>query len=323
MDHFSSILIQYFKKKELIVLWWFIPALVATVAWGTADLFYKKGADPDDKYSYLKTVILVGFIMGLHAIYILLANDIQYDPTYLIKYLPVSFFYILSMAIGYAGLRFLELSVSSPVQNSSGAIAGLMTFIFLGQTMTGIQFGAVFLITMGVILLGVFEHQLAEQERIEKKEVIDRKYKYGALALIFPLLYAFLDSLGTFADAWFFDAYAAFDDGTLEMQANLSYEFTWLLVAIIVFVYVVIIKKQSFRAKDQISRGLAASFETLGQFFYVYAISSNAVIVAPMMSAYSVVSVILSRIFLKEKLTRNQYLAITAILIGIIILSFE
>lgn len=304
-------------------MWWFIPALVATVAWGTADLFYKKGADPDDKYSYLKIVILVGFIMGLHAIYILLVNDIQYDPTYLIKYLPVSFFYILSMAIGYAGLRFLELSVSSPVQNSSGAIAGLMTFIFLGQTMTGIQFGAVFLITIGVILLGVFEHQLAEQERIEKKEVIDRKYKYGALALIFPLLYAFLDSLGTFADAWFFDAYATFDDGTLEMQANLSYEFTWLLVAIIVFVYVVIIKKQSFRAKDQISRGLAASFETLGQFFYVYAISSNAVIVAPMMSAYSVVSVILSRIFLKEKLTRNQYLAITAILIGIIILSFE
>ncbi|WP_373815981.1 EamA family transporter, partial [Jeotgalibaca porci] len=74
---------------------------------------------------------------------------------------------------------------------------------------------------------------------------------------------------------------------------------------------------------EQKNRGLAAIFETLGQFFYVYAISSNAVVVAPMISAYSVVSVILSRIFLKEKLTSKQYLAVTGIIIGIIILSIE
>lgn len=304
-------------------MWWFIPAIVATVAWGTADLFYKKGADPADKYSYLKTVIMVGLIMGLHAVYVLVVEGIQYDPSYLIKYLPVSFFYIVSMSVGYAGLRFLELSVSSPVQNSSGAIAGLLTFIFLGQRMTSIQLWAIVLITVGVVLLGVFEHQLAEKERLENKEVIDRKYKYGALALLFPLLYALLDSLGTFADAWFFDYYVSVDEANLEMQANLSYEFTWLLVAAVAFIYVVVIKKQSFKLMEQKNRGLAAIFETLGQFFYVYAISSNAVVVAPMISAYSVVSVILSRIFLKEKLTSKQYLAVTGIIIGIIILSIE
>ncbi len=304
-------------------MWWFIPALVATFAWGTADLFYKKGADPTDRYSYLKTVILVGAVMGLHALYVLVVDGVQYDPSYMIKYLPISFFYIVSMSVGYAGLRFLELSVSSPVQNSSGAIAGLFTFLFLGQTMGQAQLFAIILITIGVILLGVFEQQLAERERLEKKEMVDRKYKYGALALLFPLLYAVLDSIGTFADAYFFDYYAHLDDGTLEMQANLSYEFTWLLVAIAAFIYVVMIKKQSFRPKDQVNRGLAALFETLGQFFYVYAISSNAVVVAPMISAYSVVSVILSRIFLKEKLTRNQYLAIVAITVGIVILSIE
>lgn len=304
-------------------MWWFIPAIVATVAWGTADLFYKKGADPVDKYSYLKTVIMVGLIMGLHAIYVLVVEGIQYDLSYLIKYLPVSFFYIVSMSVGYAGLRFLELSVSSPVQNSSGAIAGLLTFVFLGQRMTSIQLWAIVLITVGVVLLGVFEHQLAEKERLENKEVIDRKYKYGALALLFPLLYALLDSLGTFADAWFFDYYVSVDEANLEMQANLSYEFTWLLVAAVAFIYVVVIKKQSFKLMEQKNRGLAAIFETLGQFFYVYAISSNAVVVAPMISAYSVVSVILSRIFLKEKLTSKQYLAVTGIIIGIIILSIE
>lgn len=296
---------------------WFLFAIVSVLAWGTADLFYKKGSDPKDKYSYMKIVIMVGAVMGIHAMYVLLTSGVVYEPRNMITYLPVSALYILSMAVGYAGLRFLELSISSPVQNSSGAISGLLTFIFLGQSMTGIQFFAVGLITVGVILLSVFEQRFAEAERKENKEMVDRKYKYGAIALLFPLGYALIDSLGTFADAW------VFDRGMDEMQANISYELTWLIVAVLAWVYLVWIKKETFALRDQKDRGLAAIFETLGQFFYVFAISANAVIVAPLISSYSMVSVILSRIFLKEKLTAKQYAVIAMIMVGIFILGFE
>lgn len=296
---------------------WFLFAIVSVLAWGTADLFYKKGSDPKDKYSYLKIVIMVGAVMGIHAMYVLLTSGVVYEPRNMITYLPVSALYILSMAVGYAGLRFLELSISSPVQNSSGAISGLLTFIFLGQSMTGIQFFAVGLITVGVILLSVFEQRFAEAERKENKEMVDRKYKYGAIALLFPLGYALIDSLGTFADAW------VFDRGMDEMQANISYELTWLIVAVLAWVFLVWIKKETFALRDQKDRGLAAIFETLGQFFYVFAISANAVIVAPLISSYSMVSVILSRIFLKEKLTAKQYAVIAMIMVGIFILGFE
>ena len=255
--------------------------------------------------------------MGIHAMYVLLTSGVVYEPRNMITYLPVSALYILSMAVGYAGLRFLELSISSPVQNSSGAISGLLTFIFLGQSMTGIQFFAVGLITVGVILLSVFEQRFAEAERKENKEMVDRKYKYGAIALLFPLGYALIDSLGTFADAW------VFDRGMDEMQANISYELTWLIVAVLAWVDLVWIKKETFALRDQKDRGLAAIFETLGQFFYVFAISANAVIVAPLISSYSMVSVILSRIFLKEKLTAKQYAVIAMIMVGIFILGFE
>ena len=296
---------------------WFLFAIVSVLAWGTADLFYKKGSDPKDRYSYLKIVIMVGAVMGIHAVYVMLTSGVVYDPSNMITYLPVSALYILSMAVGYAGLRFLELSISSPVQNSSGAVSGLLTFIFLGQSMTGLQFFAVGLITVGVILLSVFEQRFAEAERKENKEMVDRKYKYGAIALLFPLGYALIDSLGTFADAW------VFDRGMDEMQANISYELTWLIVAIVTWIYLVWIKKETFALRDQKDRGLAAIFETLGQFFYVFAISANAVIVAPLISSYSMVSVILSRIFLKEKLTAKQYAVIAMIMVGIFILGFE
>ena len=55
--------------------------------------------------------------------------------------------YILSMIFGYAGLRYIELSVSSPICNSSGAITALLCFLFLGQRMTGLQLGACLLYT--------------------------------------------------------------------------------------------------------------------------------------------------------------------------------
>ena len=50
--------------------------------------------------------------------------------------------------------------------------------------------------------------------------------------------------------------------------------------------------------------------------------TGNAVISAPLIASYSIVSVILSRIFLKEKLNKQQYLVITIVMIGIAILGF-
>ena len=63
--------------------------------------------------------------------------------------------------------------------------------------------------------------------------------------------------------------------------------------------------------------------ETAGQFVYVYAMSSNAIVAAPMISSYSIFSILWSRIFLKEKPTRSQYAMIVLVMIGIAILGME
>ena len=61
----------------------------------------------------------------------------------------------------------------------------------------------------------------------------------------------------------------------------------------------------------------AAVFETAGQFAYVYAMSGNGVVAAPIVASYSIVAVLLSRIFLKEKLTKKQYAAVVIVMAGI------
>ncbi|MGM9979173.1 MAG: EamA family transporter, partial [Clostridium sp.] len=93
-------------------------------------------------------------------------------------------------------------------------------------------------------------------------------------------------------------------------------------VAIVCFIYIRFVRKERFNILKEPVRATAAILETAGQFFYVFAMTGNAVISAPLIASYSIVSVILSRIFLKEKLNKQQYLVITIVMIGIAILGF-
>ena len=221
---------------------WFLFAILTTLSWGAADLFYKKGSNAKDKYSHLKVSIMVGLVMGIHALCYMFVKGIHFDPFDMVKYLPVSILYILSMIIGYFGLRYLELSISSPVQNSSGAITAILLLIFFPQPIGLINVIGIVLITGGVIGLGVLEKRAQTQALQSDKVNIDPKYQLSILAITFPILYAIIDALGTFADGIYLDELALIS----EDAALLAYEFTWFIVAIICYIYIRIIKKENF-----------------------------------------------------------------------------
>ena len=99
------------------------------------------------------------------------------------------------------------------------------------------------------------------------------------------------------------------------------YNFRGVLVCgIFAYIYVVMFKKSRVSLFDEKDRALAAIFETAGQYFYVFALDNNSVIVAPMIGCYSIVSVLLGRLLLKEKLTLQQYIYIGLVLVGIYVL---
>ena len=300
---------------------WLIFTLLTTLLWGAADLFYKIGArHGEEKYSHLLTGITVGLVMGAQAIFTLLFTDVGYNPINILIYLPVSLFYIISMVVGYLGLKYLEVSISSPVQNSSGAVVCILCLIFLGERLDLLSGAAVVIITAGIVLLGWFE-------RVKPSEVApeDKKYSKSAFALIFPLIYCVLDAMGTFFDAFYLDdiettPLVGVTEENFENVANISYELTFLFAAVVLLIYILVIKKEKIEVPKQGSKLIAAVFETAGQYFYVYAMSGNAVVAAPTIAAYCVVSALLGGIFLKEKLKPLQYAAISAVIVGIILL---
>ena len=80
------------------------------------------------------------------------------------------------------------------------------------------------------------------------------------------------------------------------------------------------VKKVQFNVFKERDKACVAILETTGQLFYVYTMSAYAIIAAPLIASYSIFSVILSRIFLKEKLTPKHYFVIAVVMMGIIIL---
>ena len=301
---------------------WLFFSIATAVLWGTAELFYKKGAQPNEKYSHLKICVWVGIVMGAHAIFTLLTQDINYDPINIIRYLPVSLFYIISMAFSYFGMRYLEESISDPIENTAGVICTLLFVIFMKETIAPLTWVAIGVITVGVLGVSFLENK----GDTPRKKILGKKL--AIVAFCMPFVYALLDAFGTFLD----DAFFLVDDvtktplvnvteETMEAVANTSYELTFALFALGLFIFMKA-KKVKFgpvpQHKDKI---LAAVFETAGQFTYVYALGGVDAVAAPILSSVCVVSLPLSRIFLKEKLSWKTYAFIAVVIIGILLLA--
>jgi len=295
---------------------WFWLSVLALICWSGSDLFSKLGCrDGDDRVSHLKMVAAVGVVMGIHAAVEVFFQGVEISMGVILTYLPVSLLYILSMAIGYFGLRYIELSVSSPICNSSGALVAILTIVTAGiGSINGWQLGATALVCAGVIGLGIVEMREDDEARAARQSISNYKYAKSLVAILIPVAYCVLDAAGTFADSLVLETLD-------EDSANVAYELTFLAAGIVCLV-VLLAKKERFLPKREAPKYIGAVFETAGQLAYIYALadSEHVAMSAPIISAYCLASVVWSRIFLKEKLSWKHYLMIGIAVVGIVVL---
>lgn len=311
-------------------LWIFL--IVSTLAWGIAEIFYKKGNLQKEKYSHLKSAVYVGIFMGIYATVILFTQgvDLKAFPKNFVLYLPVAACYILSMVLSYFGVRFIEESISDPIENTSCAIVPILCAIFLKETLELPVIIGIIIVVIGLVSVSIFD----------KKGTNDRKAKLGKklaiIAIAMPFCYMLLDAVGTFLDIYYTESVETtilinVTEENIEHTANCAYEFAFLLFAIAIAIFLKIKGENIFIPKkdedqeikkSKIFKALAALFETIGQATYLFALSEGTGIAAVIMGAGTViVSFVLSRIFLKEKLSLMQYVFIGVIFSGIIVLS--
>ena len=295
---------------------WFWFSIIALLCWSGSDFFSKIGCrDASDKYSQYKMVTAVGVVMGIHAAIEIFVGGVEISWQVIWTYLPVSLLYIGSMTLGYVGLRYIELSISSPICNASGALVAIIAIVSgTAGKMAIAQYIAIFLACAGVIGLGFVEANEDDELRAARQEASNYKYAKSWLALALPIAYCILDAAGTFADDLVLETLN-------EDSANVAYELTFLVAGIVSFIYTVIIKKQKLLPKAEGPKYIGAAFETAGQLAYIYALASGeAALAAPIIASYCMASVLWSRLFLKEKLSWKHYACILVTFAGILIM---
>ena len=317
------------------MLWFFL--IFSTACWGIAEIFYKKGNTAEEEGAHLKTTVFVGIFFGIYSLVILFTQDVDLSalPANMLRYFPVAACYLVSMMCSYYGVRYIEESISDPIENTSCAFVPILCAIIMHDELSTWMIVAIVLVVIGILGAGFFD----------KEGKANRTKNYGkklaVISICMPFCYMLLDAIGTFLDVYYTDsvdstALISVTEDTLEHTANCCYEFIFFFAAMGILFYMhkkgiklfetykgeAKDKPLSVRIGEQKNKILAALFETGGQATYLFALSEGAGVAAIILGAGTVIiSFILSRIWLKEKLTLTQYSFIALIFAGIIIIS--
>lgn len=319
---------------------WFILTLACIILWSLADILFKTSSDYNDPLSHYKSFVWVGLVMALAGFIMSNWSDTLLDSVKMIKnnvvYLvPLFLVHAIALFFGLLGIKHLSASVVSSLENIDGAIATIVIYFYYlltGYIHPAYGIGvmnaiASVCIIIGVILLGKQEQALMRQEEHLSEE--KKRHRLGALALFFPILYNLIDGFliaeingiggnGGIVTQGAETSIPAIDFFVFECAG-------FALVAIFVWLYMLIVKKHIYNPfqDEELIRSGAAAGETFGTMTFIFASSINPVLTAPIVSLYCLVTIILARIFLKERLTRKQYLSLSFVVVGIALLGIS
>ena len=310
-----------------------ILTLSCIVLWGITDILLKKSLDYSDSLSQYKTFVWFGLVAALSGVIAAFRSDTLPDSIRMVAdnlyLIPLCIFYVIALFFGLLGAKHLEASVVSPLENIDGAIAAIILYIFFlftDSTHLTDKIGVVDVIgtvsiVAGVVLLGIQEQKLSKQEI--SFDANKKKHRLGALALIFPLVYNLVDAASMVAMGVTVSGETEVSIPDIDFFFFECVGFT--VCAAFVWSYLLIAKKYVYNPfkKTELTRCSAGLGDTLGTMAFTFAVGINPILTAPVTSSYCLVTILLARILLKERLTRKQYLSVAFVIAGIALLGIS
>lgn len=312
---------------------WLALTVSCIIMWGVTDVLYKKSLPQGDSLSHFKSLVWSGIIMAIAGTIMAFYSDTFVSSLKALKdnlyLIPVSILYPIALFFGLKGKQELDVSVVSPLENIDGAMAAIILygyFIFTGNAEVTKNIGLMevigtILIVVGVIAVGLQEHKLSKtEEGLEKNK---RKHRFGALVLIFPLIYNLVDALSMVLTS--ITVNETVGSGISDIDFFIFESFMFVVIGILMWLYMLIVKKYAYNPfkKEDRYKCSAAIGETCGTMLFIFAIAINPVLTSPIVSSYCIVAIIVARILLKEKLNKKQYLSLLFLIGGIILLGLS
>lgn len=272
--------------------------------WGTSDFFASLGAD---KIGHFKTFFwsqLVGMIFIILLIPFFALN-INVSFAIFLLLIVSSVFYAVAYLFFYKAFEIGNVSIIMTTINLDPVSAMIIAFIFLGQRLSSWQFIGVLMIIAGVTLVS-----LKIQDLKNKKFRLLSGVKETLIAAILFGIYWNLSEIITEQIGW--------PSFTLFVKIG----------AILFLFFFSFFAKRKMNilgtpTKTKLILALVGIMEAAGVASVNYGMAvGDVILVAPISSALSVVTIGLAIIFLKEKITKMQGFGILMVLAGIVCTAF-
>lgn len=170
---------------------WFIYAFITAILLAAVTVVQKKVLLKEHAMEFAATLAIVILIISLPFFLVINYSLLRLDS---MGYLFLDGLLVASALLFVAkAVRHLDVSDSSPLLVLGPAVTAFIAFVFLGEILTIIQIGGVFLLILGAFILETKKHQsLLEPFKVFKES----KYiRYIFLALVFFGLAATIDRL--------------------------------------------------------------------------------------------------------------------------------
>lgn len=272
--------------------------------WGVSDFFANTASD---KIGHLRTLFwsqIAG--VSLIALFVLFLTPSFVIPPFLFALIVFAgVTYALGYLLFYKAFEIGNVSVVSSVSNLYAIFMVLISYFVRGQSITSFQIAGIVSIVFGATLVSINIQELRQ----------------GTVSLLKGVKETIASTIMFGIFAWPLNEYI------VEQVDWLSVSFLMKIVAILTVFLISLFQKKSLRitqSRNLLPLGLAIGFlEALAILSVTFGQSyGDGIIVAPISSALTVVTISLAVLFLKEKIAKIQALGIAFVITGIIGMAF-
>jgi bacterial/archaeal transporter family protein len=273
--------------------------------WGTADFLAN---DASEKIGHTRTFFwsqIAGVIL-ISLLVIFLAPHFSFTPFLLALTVLGGIMYGIGYLFFYKGFEVGNVSVVSTVSNLYALFVVLISFFFRGQRLTPLQIPAILLLFAGVFLVSV-----------NYKELFS-----GKVTLMKGVKETFISTIAFGVFFWPLNEFIVEQIDWLAVSVV-----TKITAVIFVLLFSIFLEKKSLKIKKDLKKisplllgmglleALAVLSVTFGQAY------GDGIIVSPIASALTIVTVGLAIVFAKEKISKVQAMGIVFVITGIVIMT--
>lgn len=313
---------------------WLAVVAMAITCWSTTSLLYKAGVPKEkEEHICLKFSVCIGIVFFVIALVYLIIRE---EPFTIwesaVRFWPMTvfgFIYAIVNTFSFKGYIYNEAAVQSPVEGISGGTSTVLlivVYLAMGRVasaselLTPLRTAGILIILISIIVLSIVRNRINRNKpEYKKKKWISR----GLGTLIFPVIFAVIDALETIVTGVCLDNKYGFAMPEGDSIIIVGMEYAIFAVGCWIYIYLKEKKVYNPFTKKSAPRILGAVADNIGVVFYSYAMAMNSVSTDPLLAVYPIFSMIGARVFMKEKLSKSQYILLIGIVAGSVLVIID